>query len=247
MAMNPKAKLVLDRYQSLNTQRQTWEEHWQEVADYMMPRKADITKKRSKGDKRHELIFDGTAIHSLELLSASLHGMLTNIASPFFYLRYRNTDLDKDDEAKEWLESCTDVMYKVFSASNFQQEIFELYHDLISFGTAAMLIEEDINDDLRFRTIYIAEIFITEDERGMVDSLLRKFYLPARTVSLKFGEQNLPKNLKDKAKSYPYEEVPILHLVMPNEEFRIAKGNKGKPYYSVYVDPDSGAVLKEGG
>ena len=189
MAMNPKAKLVLDRYQSLNTQRQTWEEHWQEVADYMMPRKADITKKRSKGDKRHELIFDGTAIHSLELLSASLHGMLTNIASPFFYLRYRNTDLDKDDEAKEWLESCTDVMYKVFSASNFQQEIFELYHDLISFGTAAMLIEEDVNDDLRFRTIYIAEIFITEDERGMVDSLLRKFYLPARTVSLKFGEQ----------------------------------------------------------
>ena len=86
MAMNPKAKLVLDRYQSLNTQRQTWEEHWQEVADYMMPRKADITKKRSKGDKRHELIFDGTAIHSLELLSASLHGMLTNIASPFFSL-----------------------------------------------------------------------------------------------------------------------------------------------------------------
>ena len=116
MAMNPKAKLVLDRYQSLNTQRQTWEEHWQEVADYMMPRKADITKKRSKGDKRHELIFDGTAIHSLELLSASLHGMLTNISSPFFYLKYRNSQLDKDDEAKEWLESCTDIMYKVFSA-----------------------------------------------------------------------------------------------------------------------------------
>ena len=192
--MNPKAKLVLDRYQSLNTQRQTWEEHWQEVADYMMPRKADITKKRSKGDKRHELIFDGTAIHSLELLSASLHGMLTNISSPFFYLKYRNSQLDKDDEAKEWLESCTDIMYKVFSSSNFQQEIFELYHDLISFGTAAMLIEEDINDDLRFRTIYIAEIFITEDERGMVDSMLRKFYLPARTVMLKFGEANLPKN-----------------------------------------------------
>ncbi len=90
------------------------------------------------------------------------------------------------------------------------------------------MIEEDINDDLRFRTIYIAEIFITEDERGMVDSMLRKFYLPARTVMLKFGEANLPKNLKDKAKSYPHEEVPILHLVMPNEEFGIAKGNKGK-------------------
>ena len=50
-----KAKNLLKRYDRLKAQRQNWESHWQEVADYMQPRKADVTKTRSKGDKRTEL------------------------------------------------------------------------------------------------------------------------------------------------------------------------------------------------
>ncbi len=43
-------------------------------------------------------------------------------------------------------EFITEKMYEAFNRSNFQQEIFELYHDLITFGTAAMYIEEDEED-----------------------------------------------------------------------------------------------------
>ncbi len=75
------ATMLLKRLGSLQTQRETWESHWQEIADYVVPRKADVTKHRSPGDKRTELIFDGTAIHAAELLSASLHGMLTNAST----------------------------------------------------------------------------------------------------------------------------------------------------------------------
>ena len=77
------AVILLKRFGSLENQRQTWESHWQEIADYVVPRKADVTKKRSSGDKRTELVFDSTAIHAAELLSASLHGMLTNMARWF--------------------------------------------------------------------------------------------------------------------------------------------------------------------
>ena len=42
MQLTPKAKKVIDTYGSLKTQRNTWESHWQDVADYMLPRKADI-------------------------------------------------------------------------------------------------------------------------------------------------------------------------------------------------------------
>ena len=137
------AAMLVDRFQQLRTQRSTWESHWQEIADYMLPRKADITQQRTRGDKRTELIFDGTAIHALELLSASLHGMLTNAASPWFTLQFKNTELQDDDEAKEWLEGVTNDMYIAFARSNFQQEIQELYQDLIGFGTAAMFITAD--------------------------------------------------------------------------------------------------------
>ena len=62
------AVTLLKRFYSLANQRETWESHWQEVADYVVPRKADVTKNRSPGDKRSELVFDGTAILAAELL-----------------------------------------------------------------------------------------------------------------------------------------------------------------------------------
>ena len=56
---------------------------------------------------------------------------------------YRDPDLQKDDMANEWLELCMDQMYKAFNRSNFQQEIHELYYDLVVFGTAALMVEGD--------------------------------------------------------------------------------------------------------
>ena len=91
--VNPLIAQLDRRYKTLNTQRSNWEKHWQELADYMLPRKADITKKRTQGDKRTELIYDGTAVHAVELLSSSLHGMLTSPSSPWFSMRYRDPDL----------------------------------------------------------------------------------------------------------------------------------------------------------
>ena len=128
MAKTDLAKGLLKRFDRLSAQRQNWETHWQEVADYMMPRKADVTKTRSKGDKRTELIFDSSPLQAVELLAASLHGMLTNPSTPWFSLRFKE-DIEEADEAKEWLESATDTMYAAFNRPNFQQEIFESDRD----------------------------------------------------------------------------------------------------------------------
>ena len=38
------------KHEKLLGQRSNWEKHWQELADYLLPRKADITKKRTQGD-----------------------------------------------------------------------------------------------------------------------------------------------------------------------------------------------------
>jgi len=115
----------------LMEQRSTWESHWQECADYALTRKAEVSKERARGDKRNTLVFDATAIHALELLAASLHGMLTSSANRWFSMRFKESLLNEDDDAREWLESALDKMYLAFARSNFQQEIFESYHDLI--------------------------------------------------------------------------------------------------------------------
>ena len=109
------AHLLLKRFGSLESSRSTWESHWQEIGDYVVTRKADITKKRSPGDKNTELMFDTTAPLAAELLSASLHGMLTNMSTKWFSLRFRDRELESTDEAKEWLGSVEEVMYQAFA------------------------------------------------------------------------------------------------------------------------------------
>jgi len=90
MAKTETTTKLLARFGRLNSQRVNWENHWQEVADYMMPRKANITKRRTRGDKRNELIFDSSPLQALELLAASLHGMMTNPSTPWFTLKFKD-------------------------------------------------------------------------------------------------------------------------------------------------------------
>ena len=246
-----KKKLAADLKNNLSRlmeKRSNWESHWQEVADYMLPRKADITMERPKGDKRHTVIFDGTAIHSLELLASSLHGMLTSSVNRWFGLRYKDTLTNENDEAREWLEEVTDKMYLAISRSNFQQEVFETYFDLIAFGTSCLQIEEDQEDIIRFSSRHIKELYISEDSRGMVNCIYRRFKMSAKATVDKFGFEVLSKKTQDTFKKSQFEDIELVHVVKPRDMYNPRKQDKkNMPFTSVYFEYETGHIISEGG
>ena len=232
----------------LMDRRSNWETHWQEVADLIIPRKSDIIDHKVKGDKRHLEVFDATAIHSLELLASSLHGMLTSSANRWFSLRFKETLMNENDEAKEWLENVTDKMYIAFQRSNFQQEIFETYHDLCAFGTAGMFIEEDETSIVRFSARHIKEIYISENARGLVDCIYRRFKLTAKAAVEKFGIENVSREIQNIVKHSPFDEVEFCHVVKPRDIYNPKKEyNMNMPFISVYMEMDSGKIISIGG
>jgi len=238
---------LLRRYDTLKSQRSVWEMHWQELGDYMVPRKADITKQRSPGDKRTDLIFDGTAIHAAELLAASLHGMLTSASTPWFSLRFADPVLDSDDMAKEWLETAQNDMYDAFAKSNFQEQIHELYTDLVTFGTAVMFIESDAKTVLRFQTRHIAECYLSEDEHGRVDTVIRAYKIPGRDARNMFGEDVGPVLWKQ-IEEDPLRLIDLLHFVMPRDAYDPGIPDKyNMPWSSCYVDAENKWKISEGG
>ena len=242
------AKQLKDNLSRLQEKRSTWESHWQEVADVMLPRKAEITRQRARGDKRSTQIFDATAIHALELLAASLHGMLTSSANRWFSLRYRELALNESDEAKEWLEDATARMYDVIAKSNFQQEIFECYHDLIAFGTSCLMIEEDQEDVLNFSARHIKEIYIQENKKGFVDTIYRRFKMSAQATVSKFGLENISREIQNIYKKNPFDDIDLVHVVRPREDFDPQKQDKANmPFQSIYFEYGSGHVISIGG
>ena len=242
------AKQLKDNLSRLQEKRSTWESHWQEVADVMLPRKAEITRQRARGDKRHTQIFDATAVHALELLAASLHGMLTSSANRWFSLRFKETGLNDSDEAKEWLEDATKRMYDVIAKSNFQQEIFECYHDLIAFGTSCLMIEEDQEDVLTFSARHIKEIYIQENRKGYVDTLYRRFKMSAQATVEKFGIENVSKEIVNVLKKAPFDDIDLVHVIRPRLDFDPQKQDKANmPFQSIYFEYGSGHVISVGG
>lgn len=242
--ITPLVQMLDRRYKTLRSQRTNWENHWQQLADYMLPRKADITKKRMQGDKRTELIFDGTAIHAVELLASSLHGMLTSPSTPWFSMRYRDPALQQNDIANEWLEASLDQMYKAFQRSNFQEQIHELYYDLVVFGTAAFYVEQD-PQGVRFSCRHIAEICVSENQEGRVDTVYRHFKMSARAISMQFPN-SLSAKIKKDVEDDPYREHDLVHVVYPRQESG-GKKAKDKPVASVYYTADDRQLLSEGG
>ena len=58
-------ELHLRRYETLRSQRSTFDSHWQLVAELVWPDWADFTAERSQGERRSMRQFDSTAAYAL--------------------------------------------------------------------------------------------------------------------------------------------------------------------------------------
>ena len=84
--MNELGESVVKRQEQLAGDRSVWEETWSEIADYVLPRRADFNTVRTAGEQRLRTgkVFDSTPILANEMLAAGLHSLLTNPASDWF-------------------------------------------------------------------------------------------------------------------------------------------------------------------
>jgi len=245
---------IRKRLDKLEADRGTWESHWQEILDYVMPRKAEITFLRSRGEKRTEVIFDSTAITANNLLAASLQGTLTSPSLPWFSLKLRDDDANKIRDIQIWLEDTARRMYAVFNESNFNTEVHEMYLDLCSVGTSAIFVEEAnegfLQGGLHFNTLHIAEYFIQENSTGRVDTLYRKYKMTARQAIQEFGEDNVGTKIKEAVKAKPDTRFNFIHAVEPTLDYERSVGMKSKtklPVHSCHVCFEDKMVVRTGG
>jgi len=244
---------IKKRCSSLESDRATWEDHWQDILDYVMPRKADISFVRAKGTKRTEVLYDSTAITANNLLAASLQGTLTSPSLPWFHLKLRDKELNEHRDVQLWLEDSARRMYDTFNESNFNTEVHELYLDLCSIGTGSMFVEEGNNgfetEGIHFNTLHIAEYFIQENINGQVDTLYRKYKLTARQAIEEFGEDNLGEKIIEASKNKPDKMFNFIHAVEPTKDYEraLGKANTKLPFHSCHVCVEDKMVVRTGG
>jgi len=244
---------IKKRLDRLGQERGTWEVNWQEILDYVMPRKADVVTLRTRGEKRTEVLFDSTAITANNLLAASLQGTLTSPSLPWFSIKLRDEELNEDRNVQLWLEDTARRMYDTFNETNFNTEVHEMYLDLCSIGTAALFVEEGSRgfdtDGIHFNCLHIAEYYIQESIDGKVDTLYRKYKLTARQAVQEFGFDNVGEKIQTASKERPDHKFNFIHAVEPTADYERSTGKSATKlkFHSCHVCEEDKMVVRTGG
>lgn len=213
------AENVIKKIDSLRAERSVWESHWQEIADFMVPRKNAIRRDRVPGERTNIYLLDNTALQSNVLLAGFLHGLLTNPNSQFFELTTGVPEIDDRDEVRLWLQETSLRMLHTLNNSNFQTEVHELYIDIGSFGTSCMSILEDSDTVVRFKTEPITDFYIEEDNKGRIIEVYKEFKWNINQIISEFGSEVIGRSnmLSKAARERRDDKFCLIHAVYKKE------------------------------
>lgn len=245
------AVTLLKRHARLKQKQDLCRPQWQELADYIVPRKSNISVRRTPGTKLDTEKYDSTAPRSAELLASSMQGSLTPGQLMWFRLKMRDQMLNLDRNVGVWLDDTRDRLSLGLRQSNFAAEMQEVYLDLGTFGIGCLFVEEKEGDDpffngFQLKALAVGEYVIAENAEGRVDTVMREFELTAGAAVQKWGKNVGPK-IAQIAEKDPDQMVKILHAVYPRVLAQYSKTPKSRKFASCYVSMEDKSLLEEGG
>ena len=226
---------LLGRLKRLQAGRGVWESHWQELAEFMLPRRAGFSREQTPGAKRTERQYDGAPMQAARGLAASLDGMLKPRTATWFSLRAADPDLNRRAEVRRWLEDAERRLRNALydPRARFLQRSGEVDLDLVVFGTGVLYVGEKVGERrLLFRAHHLRGVYLAEDADGEIDTVFRVFRLTARQAAQAFGADAIGEKTREALRDgNPEAEFDFLHAVYPRHgRDRAALGQRIRRY-----------------
>ena len=238
MASTEKQRL-LQRFEYLKTQRNTFEPEWKEITDYIQPRRGryNITENNNKNRTYSKIINSRGTIASRTLASGLMSG-LTSPARPWFKLGTPDPDMMGDKRVQEWLRLLEKLMIQVFASSNLYQVLPSVYMEMGLFGTACMTHFDDDQHVARFYPHTVGSYVLAQSDRLVVDTMGRELTMTVRQLVEKFGLDNVSDHVRTSYNLDNMEhEVEVYQFIGPNPGHVPGSPLSTElPYASVYCE-----------
>lgn len=240
---------AVKRYETLETQRATWDGFWQTLADYVQTRKSEINTKTYGPDvSKPSFLYDSTATRANMTLAQGQMSLISPLDEIWFEFR-PPFEIAEDEEAISYYRSMSDILREELAQSNFYSEIHEMYLQRSGFGTSAIMSSTH-EGKLFFKSYDIGTYVICEDNKGFVDTFARKYPLTARQAALEFGIENLPKKIREAAGNPGRceDSFEFINFIKPRDEFDSTKSAaETMPVESVHVAVEGKHLVKSSG
>ena len=250
MKTHIKTQSYLRLYDELKQNRAPWQAVWKELSAYIAPTRGLFSPEDVHTGKKinHKVLLDSSAGLAAEVLSAGMMSGLTTPARSWFRLTVSPAPLMRLPELSAWLNEATQVLEDTFAKSNLYGVLHGFYHEIAVFGTAAMLVEEDLKKGVHARLFTAGEYVLGTDEKGTINTFGREFFMNAQQLAESFEKQYLPPQILQEANEEKRgRSYKIFHLILPNKNYQAScLDNQHFPFSSVYFMED-GTLLRESG
>ncbi len=214
-------EFVVKRYKKALEKRDAWQSHWRECYDFALPRRDGAIVSGRPGEKKTDKLFDGTAPDSVEQLAASLLSELTPPWARWFGLIAGSELSDEEsDSIGPELERISASLQSNFDRSNFAVEIHQCYLDLVTAGTASLLLEEAPiceGSAFRFTAVPLSQVVLEESVDGRLDTTFRRSEMTHEHLMSRFPEAQIPPP-KDIANGTDEKQFVVIEAVVPDPE-----------------------------
>lgn len=238
---------ILERAQSLESQRSPWLSLWSTVQKYISTYELDLSGKQKNRIAINNALFDGRPVTASRIFANGFTGNITPRGAPWFGLKLPDPNANRKPRVKEFLKAQEEYFYSRFESSNFYESMFVLVKNAADYGTGAQYVALDPKTNaIRFMNLPLGSYTIDEDEFGEVDTLFRTFTMQNRNILKKWpGISGKTKADLEQAK-FAWSEV--IHATFPREDYTHGdKSNRNMPWASVYLLKAYNEVISESG
>lgn len=237
MTNEERGEAIAGRIASLKNYRSAWEDLWDEVTEFIHPRRTWTTINQDEATAFGDNIYDGTPGQAAQMLADGMMAYLVSPAIKWFSLRTEDPNREMLPGVRRWLQEVEEHFYGIFRRSNFYHSMAEYFLDAVTIGTATMYSEEDPEREIIvFSTRHPYEIYIAENQFGVVDTIFREFTMTARQLLQKFP--NLPEEAKRDAMTSPDLKKIVQHCVYPgSDDWLDMQIPEDMAFHSIYVLP----------
>lgn len=237
----------------LRTDRSPYQQHWYDVQRILDPHLV-IWDMSNVGFPNFvsDILTSSKPLQAFDDLVAGLQSGITPAEQEWFRVGLEDEEntLAESESVQEYLHAVSKILASTLHKSNFYQQTPAYYRSGSRYLTACMFMEPDDEVDVRFTVLPIGSYYVSNNQRGLADTLCREFQMTVRQIIEKFcmdpitGEVTLD-NVSDTVKNYwnnPQNReyrINIIHFVWPNPEFDHTKAKydtKYKRYSSTYYE-----------
>lgn len=247
--MKQSIKQIVKKYDYLWGQNGNWRSYWEDCADFVLPRKANITTIHIKGQQlNYNFLYDSRAILALKESASGFHSNLTNPASKWFSLATLDDKHMQSGIVQKYFKEVEDIQYSIMNQSNFNNSMIESYTDLLCFGTSSIFSQEDPRKKIRYTSIPIEQTIIEEDAEGEVCAFYRPFKLSALACMMKWGDKCSSEIKKACKEEKEYQMFELIHYCARRDYRDAAKMDSvNMEWSSQWIEKEACNLLDESG